>query len=227
MPLIRKDKTYKLTDLPVLKANYFTYNGQRGYTGSLIRRPVNGSVGLYKHTGLIYGYDNNNTLWIIENNLNGVECITFRDFALDKKTAIELNTNSLMINTIMSRAHEKSKSRYHARTNNCENFTNYCLTGVDHSHQTKNTEVLADVALTLSEVYLIANSAPWSILENFTKIRKQLQLERSEPTQKLIDELLKRKSAMEPPPKPDGKRRAKKVAKKSRKKKTDGSIQKN
>jgi hypothetical protein len=219
MTLIRKDKTYKLTDLPILKANYFTYNGQKGYTGSLIRRPVKGAVGLYKHTGLIYGYDINNTLWIIENNINGVECITFQDFALNMRIVVELNTHPFMIETIMSRAREKCNDKYHARTNNCENFTNYCLTGVDESHQTKNTEVLADVALTLSEVYLIANSAPSSILDNFTKIRNKLKLERSDPTQKLIDELLKRKSALEPPhPKVEGKKKSKATTKKLRKK---------
>lgn len=196
MTLIRKDKTYKLTNLPVLKANYFLYNKQKGYTGSLIRRPVKGTAGLYKHTGLIYGYDHNDTLWIIENNVNGVECITLRDFVLNKQLVVELNTSPLMIETIMRRVREKSNDKYHARTNNCEHFTNYCLTGIHVSHQSNNSEAFADGGLALLEVYLIANSMPPSMLDDF---RKALNLKRSEKTQKLIDEVLKRKLALAPP----------------------------
>jgi hypothetical protein len=46
----------------------------------LIKRPVKNSLGAYKHFGFVYGFDVDDTLWVIENNINGVECITYRDF---------------------------------------------------------------------------------------------------------------------------------------------------
>ena len=215
--LVRKDKTYRLTNLPKLKADYFTYNGRRGFTGSLIKRPVKGTIGLYKHTGLIYGYDHNNILWIIENNLNGVECITLRDFAQGMNFIIELNTNPLMIGTIMHRAHEKSTTLYNARKNNCEAFTNYCLTGIHHSFQSERTEVLVDTLLSVSEIYLVTSSPTVTILETFTKLRKSLQIDRNESVDNLINDIIKKRIALKPPAKATDKPKTKRTKRESAK----------
>ena len=125
MTLIRRNRAYKLTELPQLKSDRFIFNGQVGYTGSLIKRPLKNSVGIYKHSGLIYGYGHDDTMWIIENNTNGVECISLRDFQLNMNFQIRANTNPLMVGVIMARAHERSNEKYHARNNNCQHFTTY------------------------------------------------------------------------------------------------------
>ena len=58
----------------------FIYDNKSGLTGSIFSRPVINSLGIYKHYAIVYGFDKNNTLWMIENNSKGVECITFNDF---------------------------------------------------------------------------------------------------------------------------------------------------
>ncbi|MFN7611427.1 MAG: lecithin retinol acyltransferase family protein [bacterium] len=196
MALARKDKTYKLTELPILSSTRITYNGQIGYTGSLIKRPVKGSAGLYKHTGIVYGCDKNNTMWIIENNVNGVECITLRDFHLGMKYRVELNLNPPMVGIILGRANERANEKYHARDNNCEHFTNYCLHGTLESYQTKNTEAFANVLLSVTELYLATYTSEISFIENYTKLRKQLKIERHESIDKALADMIKKKNVL-------------------------------
>lgn len=198
MTLVRMDKTYKLTNLPILSSARITYYGQIGYTGSVIKRPVKGSGGVYKHTGLVYGYDHSGTLWVIENNINGVECITLRDFLLGMNYKVKLNLNPLMIGTILARAKERVNEKYHARDNNCESFTNYCVTGTLVSHQTKNTEAAVDVLLSISEFYLATNSSKTIFVDNYNKLRKQLRIERHESIDKILNELIDKKNELKP-----------------------------
>lgn len=196
MTLIRKHRTHKLTDLPILSSTRILYNGQIGYTGSVIRRPVKGAGGLYKHTGLVYGCDNNGTMWIIENNINGVECITLEDFHLGMNFKVELNLNPLMVSIILSRAHERANEKYHPRDNNCESFTNYCVTGTLVSYQTKNTEAFVDILFSVSEIYLAAYTSGTTFVDNYSKLRKQLRIERHESIDKALNEIIKKKNEL-------------------------------
>jgi hypothetical protein len=199
MTLIRKHRTHKLTDLPQLSSTRIVYNGQIGYTGSVIRRPVKGAGGLlYKHTGLVYGSDLNGTMWIIENNVNGLECITLEDFHLGMNFKVELNLNPLMIGVILGRAHERANEKYHARDNNCESFTNYCITGTLVSQQTKNTEAFVDILFSVSELYLAINTSGTTFVDNYTKLRKQLRIERHESIDKALNDIIKKKNELKP-----------------------------
>ncbi len=195
--ITRKDKTYKITNLPKLRSNSLTFNGRTGFTGSLIKRSVKGTIGLFKHTGLVYGYDKKNTLWIIENNLNGVECITLRDFTQGMNYIIEPNTNPLIIETIMSRVHERATEIYNARKNNCEHFTNYCLAGIHHSNQTETTENIVNALLSIAEMSLVGNSSNAVSLEAFNKFRNSIQLDRPESIESVIKDILNNRTAVQ------------------------------
>jgi hypothetical protein len=186
MSVIRLDNSYRMNNLPELKSNCF-FLGALGCSGSRISRPVKGSLGIYKHVGFVYGFDRNNTLWIIENNINGVECITLRDFGLGGKFKIQRNTNPLLINGIILRAKERSLLPYHARDNNCEHFVNYCIGAKHESHQVKTTEALVNSLLSMAEVYLVCGGVKKEILESYSRIREHLKLNRSDSIQKILD----------------------------------------
>ncbi len=84
-------------NLPKIKANCFIYQGKKGYTGSIVKRTIKESLGIYYHYGFIYGFDEQNTLWVIEHNVRGVRCITYQDFALSGSVGITYNSNPLLI----------------------------------------------------------------------------------------------------------------------------------
>jgi hypothetical protein len=161
-----------------------------GYTGSLIKRPIKSTLGLYKHFGIIYGFDKNNTLWIIENNINGVECVTLRDFLQNQSDfRIEHNMNENTCNEIIERAVSRGGITYDARTNNCEHFVNYCLNKNHSSIQVDNTEIAANYILSLVEMRIkfSPNSSDHDILKHSNKLRKVLKLERPKEVQKLFN----------------------------------------
>lgn len=186
----RFDKTYRLDNLPKLKSNSFTCNRRIGYTGSLIKRPIKNTLGIFKHFGFIYGFDEQDTLWIIENNSNGVECITFRDYlAGGNQFVIEHNFDPGKCEVIMSRAFEKSQEVYFARENNCEQFVNYCLNGNHESMQVKISEALVNMLISFSEVYIYMSQSPYNskILDSLNDTRKMLKLERTKEMQDIFD----------------------------------------
>ena len=110
--IIRKNRTFKLDNLPKLVNNSFIYNNKIGLTGSVFSRPVINSLGIYKHYAIVYGFDENNVLWMIEHNINGVECITFDDFLNGQKRfkVEKFNNNRFIGEIILSRAKSKYKS---------------------------------------------------------------------------------------------------------------------
>jgi hypothetical protein len=127
--LIRKDPTFKLNRLPKLTSHKFLHGKLTGFTGSIVRRKVVGNPKIYWHYAFIYGFDNNKTLWVIENNDNGVECVTWRDFLSTRKywELVHIETNLDNFADIMKRARERSKFHYSSSKNNCEHFINYCI----------------------------------------------------------------------------------------------------
>lgn len=141
--LLRKNPIHTLINLPKLAANCFKYGVTIGFTGSVISRKVSNSLGIYKHYGIVYGFDEEGVFWVIENNENGVECVTLKDF-LSSESLFEidcLNQHSLS-EVILNRAKERTSLNYHPKTNNCEHFKNYCLTGKSVSNQVVLTELV-------------------------------------------------------------------------------------
>lgn len=193
-PLKRKQKTHRLNRLPILISNSFIWNDKIGYTGSQIIRPVRNTFGIYKHYGIIYGFDKNETLWIIENNLNGVECITYTDFmdGHPVNPIIIYNTSPIKCGLILQRAKEKSLAVYHQRTNNCEQFANFCLYGNSESLQVERTEMVVNVLISLIEIKVSFDKSENStkILNEINSSRKILGINRSE---KFEEYLLNRK----------------------------------
>src|SRR4051812_10627716 len=126
--LDRKDQTYRLDKMPKLELNCFLYGAVEGYTGSIVRRPLKNG-GPFNHYGFVYGFDETDTLWMIENNDYGVECVTWRDF-LSHSSEFEFVHYELepsKHSEILLRAFERSKLYYEAGHNNCEHFVNYCV----------------------------------------------------------------------------------------------------
>ena len=190
--LHRQDRTYKLDNLPLLKSYAFDWNGLTGYSGSLIKRSIDKTAGVYRHYGFIYGFDHNDTLWIIENNEDGVECVTFRDFLANNRFyTIEHNFDLNKFGKIMERAFERMHLPYHNRENNCELFVNYSLFGKLESGQTQRTEFFVDAVLTIIEINLSRYQGTNEILKSYDELRSTLKLKRKEEWNNLLD--MKRK----------------------------------
>lgn len=178
--LIRKYPTYELNNLPKLKFKAFEYVNRiglknMGYSGSVIFRSVPNTINVFKHYGIIYGFDENETFWIIENNLNGVECVTLHDF-LNGQEVYGIKPNYLDIDIILERAKQKSFKLYNARYNNCEHFVNYCITGISSSEQSENTVSFANVLFSVIEIYAIIRNP--ILLDSFTQIRETINIKR-------------------------------------------------
>lgn len=185
MNFVRNDKTYRMDNLPELSCNQFIWNGIIGYTGSLIKRTIPSTLNIYKHYGLIYGFDKNGILWIIENNQNGVECVTFKDFlAGNSKYAIEPLADASKSLSILSRVFERSSLKYDKRYNNCDHFVNYALYGVAKSIQTEITENIVNITLTVAEISIYCSSDPKhkKVLKMLNDLRKNLNLPKQSGT---------------------------------------------
>lgn len=176
--LKRCDVTYKLNKLPVLTNRHFKYNNLKGFTGSIVRRKVKGPIKIYWHYAFIYGFDKYKNLLLIENNDDGVECITWRDFLINPKDHweffhIEVNPNNF--DKILKRAKERAKHPYNPTKNNCEHFVNYCLFEKLESIQVENTKLGANAFLMYLEMRLI-NTPSKSVLAMLNQLNEMRQL---------------------------------------------------
>lgn len=185
MNLVRNNKTYRMNNLPELSSNQFIWNGKIGYTGSLIKRTIPSTLNIYTHYGLIYGFDKNGILWIIENNQNGVECVTFKDFlAGNPNYVIETLPDASKSLLILLRAFKRSSLKYDKRYNNCDHFVNYALYGVAKSIQTEITENIVDFTLTVTEISIYCSRDPKhkKVLKMLNDLRKTLNLPKQSGT---------------------------------------------
>ena len=192
--IIRKNKTYKLNNLPKLINNSFVFNNKAGLTGSIFSRTVTNTLGIYRHYAIVYGFDKNNVLWMIENNINGVECITFEDFLNNQNDFIveAYINNPFTSQLILQRAKSKSNAIYFPNDFNCEHFVNYCRTGVSHSKQVQATKSVFNLAITYLELKVSYQTKNEELLNSINKTRKVLDIERSSEFQKSLDELTKK-----------------------------------
>ncbi len=178
--LSRINPTYKLSKLPKLKSNRFKHQGTIGYSGSIVRRRIKGPVKLYWHYAFIYGYDRKGRLLMIENNKDGVECVTLEDFNPEKGKVevFHFAPNSDNLEAIIARAKKRSRYRYNPNENNCEHFVNYCIFEKLESIQTENTKAIANAAMLWAEMCIMNTPNADFVLEHSNKIRKRLGLER-------------------------------------------------
>ncbi|MFV7235329.1 YiiX/YebB-like N1pC/P60 family cysteine hydrolase [Flavobacterium sp. ZB4R12] len=193
--IIRKDKSYKLNELPELANNSFVVNNIIGFTGSILSRPIENTLNIYKHFAIVYGFDRRNILWVIENNTNGVECITFNDFLNGQhnyKVERYIN-NSFQSNLILQRAKEKANEIYNPTIFNCEHFVNFCHTGNSQSKQVDVTKVVVNAAISYYELKVSYTNKNEELLESLNKTRKSLDIERSPEFQKTLDENISKK----------------------------------
>ncbi len=193
--LDRLDPTYRLDRLPKLDCNSFSWGGKVGYTGSIVRRPLK-KGGPFNHYGVVYGFDDANTLWMIENNDYGVECVTWRDF-LSQSFEVEFVHFELepsRHSEILLRAFERSELLYEAGHNNCEHFANYCVHGKLESFQADGVKKMADALFSLVEMRILMspNSRDHQLILEWNKLRETLKLERNAEMQNLINNQLKR-----------------------------------
>jgi len=188
--LIREDRVYGINELPELKSDSFHYGNKIGYTGSIIKRAVPNTLNAFTHYGLIYGFDRNNVLWIIENNINGVECVTLKDFLRGQSHyTVECNVNPFKKILILIRVKEIASLKYHARFNNCEHFVNYCITGNKNSDQVTKSELLVNLLISALEIRVNITSQNSELLESFNKLRNSINIERLPEFQAALDKM--------------------------------------
>lgn len=180
--IARRDKVYKIPELPSIKFyRFIADNNISGHTGSIFKRRVKNTINIYFHYAFFYGIDEHGVTWVIENNLDGIECVTLRDFMQDS-TGFEfefLNKDVALFQTVMSRAAERMHIPYNARTNNCEHFVNYCLFGRIESFQATRTEGVADAFLSTVELYASLNPYSSGIVDLYAEFRAKINLPRS------------------------------------------------
>jgi hypothetical protein len=188
----RRDKMYILPDLPAVKFRGFTSIGNTiGYTGSIFKRPVKNTLNIYVHYALFYGLDDRGVTWVIENNVDGVVCVTLRDFMQDATGfAFKfVNKDLNLYNTIIRRAIERTPIAYDARANNCEHFVNYCVFGKLESFQTKRTEGTLDTVFSGLELYVSLYPDYLGVVDISTELRIKLNLPRAKEIQDGLDKM--------------------------------------
>ncbi len=190
----RINATYKLNRLPKLKAVSFDHPNGIGYSGSIVRRRIKGPVKIYWHYAFIYGFDERGRILLIENNEDGVECISWADFNPEGVAweFYHIETNSDNFKSIMSRARARAPHSYNSNKNNCEHFVNYCIFQKLESIQINNTKLVANAAMLYIEMRLLNTPDPGvpMILEYANKIRQVLGMERGA---KEIDEIVNKR----------------------------------
>ena len=193
--LIRKHSTFPLSQLPELKSFSFEYNGLKGYSGSIFNRPLKGG-GPFSHYAFFLGFDNNNTLWMVENNEDGVECVSWSDFMSESSQFefVHLEPDRSRFNEIMNRANERSFLDYSAHLNNCEHFANYCVLDDFKSNQADVMIKLTDKILSILELHIVHQNDPilHDSLHDYNEIRQRLQVKRgNEILEKKVNEKIK------------------------------------
>ncbi|MCW3102534.1 MAG: hypothetical protein JWO09_974 [Bacteroidetes bacterium] len=179
--LIRNDKTYPPSQLPELESHYFLHNGIKAYSGSIFKRPLKRN-GLFTHYAFFLGFDHDGTVWMLENNEDGVECVTWNDFMSksDRSELVHLEPDDSQFSEIIKRVIERSTLEYNAHLNNCEHFVNYCVLYNFKSHQADGMRNITDKLLSLVELSILkqTDSAFHESLEDYNEVRELLQLKR-------------------------------------------------
>jgi hypothetical protein len=204
--LQRINPTYTLDNLPQIKSNSFIHGDIIGYSGSIFRRKITGPLKIYWHYAIFYGVDFHERLLFIENNRDGVECVTWDDFVMNEKWELHhTEPNLTRFSDIMKRAKEKVKYEYQGSENNCEHFVNYCVFGREESEQANNTKKVADAFWTIAEMNLLKGPGGDDpvLAEAMNDFREVFNLKRNIPKfgeklDKRIEDILKTKEGKNP-----------------------------
>ncbi len=191
--LLRKNPTYKLDNLPKLSSFSFNCGDEIGYTGTIVKRKLK-KAGPALHYGFLYGADASGNILVIENNDEGVECVTWEDFlseAIDFEFGY-IEKNPKRHTEIMIRAHERANEKYILNLNNCEHFVNYCVHNKLESFQANLLNDFADKFIALAEIYYLKQSEPVykDLLKEYNELRESFGIKRSNLS---LDNLVKKK----------------------------------
>jgi hypothetical protein len=192
--LVRKDHTSHLNDLlPKLKSFALNENGVIGYFGSIIKRPLTSEGPLF-HYALFLGFDENGTGWMLENNEDGVECVTWKDFLSGSSMyeIVHFEKDSTRFKDILKRIHERYHLKYVLLSNNCEHFVNFCVHSDFNSHQANRGKKLIDVMSSIVEAYIITHENP-SIrdgIESWNEMRNNINVPREN---KFLNDMIKKR----------------------------------
>ncbi len=180
--------TYKLTSLPEIQYDYiFVYDYEKkeyvkSYTGTIFRRPGTQSAGIMWHYAFLYGVDKAGVIWVISNDVRGVECLSLKDFMEDWETEdleIEPIISDIYKDGIMKRAIERCNKPFHLRLNNCEKFVNYAVYNEnDIGWQTKFFDFIAQIFF-LPFDYQVEMSCDEKKLKDWTKFKRNIQKPKS------------------------------------------------
>lgn len=188
--LIRTDRTYKFHNHPNLPFSFFTYNGVRGCVGSIFKRRLGESSPAW-HYAIYFGADENGTQYFLENNLDGVELVTLKDFISDANgfELVQLERDFSRNDEIIKRAEERSTEIYEFIHNNCEHFANYCINNKLQSFQAEIAINVMDAILNLYESKALGMKDSRILLDSADEMRRLLKIERRN---KELDSIIKK-----------------------------------
>jgi hypothetical protein len=192
--LVRKDQTSHLNDLlPKLKSFAFSESGVIGYSGSIIKRPLT-SEGLLSHYALFLGFDENGRGWMLENNEDGVECVTWKDFLSGSSMyeIVHFEKDLTRFKDVLKRIHERYHLKYVLLSNNCEHFVNFCVHSDFNSHQANRGKKFIDALSSIVEAYIITHENPSirDAIESWDEMRNEIDVPREN---KSLDDLIKKR----------------------------------
>jgi len=186
----KRKPRYILPELPVLadNGNKFKYNGNIYYSGSIIRRRQ-GRYNPLWHYGIVYGFDNNKSLWIIELTRRGFLVSRYVEFTSFRKYEIEIsyyvNTqeeSDYIINNIKNNLsninsfNTISKQPFVNRNLNCESFVNYLVNSDLTSYQNKTFEIIGGIIINATDILNDLNIKNESINKSINSIRTSLNI---------------------------------------------------
>ena len=136
-----------LDNLPEIAYNYFTLNGIKYYTGTLLSKPAENTFGITSHFAFFYATDKKGIKWLVHLDFDGTGVIELDDFIdIDKSMPetqakwdlrygklqdieITINIDPSKTKEIINRAVEQKDRKFHPTASNCESYARYCVYG--------------------------------------------------------------------------------------------------
>lgn len=167
----------------------FVYGSKVGYTGSIFKRVSDNGMGFTFHFGFFYGINKDNIVYLIHNDLHGVECLSLEDW-LGEETSfdVELIVNNNTFDQIIARAKERARLPFNVRRNNCEHFVNYAVFGQADSWQATVFTGLSKVLLFMFQIN-IEMSGSASLKEEFEQLKNKLMRSKGTSLTKVLKEM--------------------------------------
>jgi len=181
---------YKLNNLPEIQYDYiFIFDFEKkeyikSYTGTIFRRPATQSAGIMWHYAFLYGVDKEGIIWVISNDVNGVECLSLKDFMEDwgnEELEVESIISDIYKEGIIKRAIERCNKSFHLKLNNCERFVNYSVYNeTDIGWQSKFVDFIFQIFF-LPFDYQIEMSGNEKKQKDWNKFKRHIQKQNRNP----------------------------------------------